>query len=221
MISKWGSFDVHDFICAIIAWTQCLKICIKCLLIFFFFYTCAGVRIYQSIRITKRSERYPFGLYNETFMWFPYTVPGGLSVSTSIIRVSFSASLNLLLICSIWQLIKLVDALASHIQMYWLETSDDSFKLSSKVSAFLVNANFDPDLINSWCHVPIRKLETQVLLSLACFFAYNQGKLNGIFFYLMAPPMLLLLNSECCNPAPLKLHLSLQNFLCIFFLFSV
>ena len=115
-------------------------------------------------------------------MWFPYTVPGGLSVSTSIIRVSFSASLNLLLICSIWQLIKLVDALASHIQMYWLETSDDSFKLSSKVSAFHVNANFDPDLINSWCHVPIRKLETQVLLSLACFFAYNQGKLNGIFF---------------------------------------
>lgn len=105
--------------------------------------------IYQCIRIIKWSERYPFGLYNETFMWFPYTVPGGLSVSTSIIRVSFSASLNLLLICSIWQLIKLVDALASHIQMYWLETSDDSFKLSPKVSAFHVNANFDPDLINS------------------------------------------------------------------------
>lgn len=116
---------------------------------FLFFYTCAGVRIYQSIRIIKWSERYPFGLYNETFMWFPYTVPGGLSVSTSIIRVSFSASLNLLLICSIWQLIKLVDALASHIQMYWLETSDDSSKLASKVCAFHVNANFDPDLINS------------------------------------------------------------------------
>ena len=126
-------------------------------------------------------------------------------MSASIIRVSFSAWLNLLLICSIWRLIKLVDALASHLSSkYRLETSNDASKsesVSSKGSffswhTFCLHANFDPDLIYIyWCGMC--QLENSKPKFCFGFFAYNQGKLNGIFFYLMAP---LLLKSECCNP---------------------
>ena len=79
--------------------------------------------------------------------------------------------------------------------------SSKSEAVSSKGSffswhTFCLHANFDPDLIYIyWCGMC--QLENSKPKFCFGFFAYNQGKLNGIFFYLMAP---LLLKSECCNP---------------------
>ena len=59
---------------------------------------------------------------------------------------------------------------------------------------FLLTCKFWP---GSDIHILVCQLENSKPKFCFGFFAYNQGKLNGIFFYLMAP---LLLKSECCNP---------------------